>query len=152
MICKCKLTTPKSRDVTRLTFRLPVADDASSVMFQILTCLSIPPVTMHPGMCGLTSRAEVAPSCAERVKRAGAGLDTSVGRVRASKLSTRPFSSDTWRGLGKEGGGMDGTYVESVVFPWIPSKRFDVASYGGADTSCWCAGIKSSDCSIVAAR
>jgi hypothetical protein len=93
------LTTPKSRDVTRLMLRLPVPEDASSVTFQILTSLSVPPVTMHPGMWGLTSRADVAPSCAERVKRAGAGCEMSDGSVRASKLSTRPFSSETCLGV-----------------------------------------------------
>ena len=79
--------------------RLPVPEDASSVTFQILTILSVPPVTMHPGMWGLTSRADVAPSCAERVKRAGAGFEMSDGSVRASKLSTRPFSSETCLGV-----------------------------------------------------
>lgn len=42
-------TTPKSRPVTKLISRLPPAV-SSSLTFQILTCLSIPPVAIHPRM------------------------------------------------------------------------------------------------------
>ena len=65
--------------------------------FQTLTILSVPPVTRHPRMCGFTSRADAAPSCAESVKRAGEGEFKSEGSVLASKFRTRPFSSDTYR-------------------------------------------------------
>ena len=64
-------------------------------MFQTLTALSVPPVAMHPRMCGFTSSAETAPSCAESVNRAGDGELRSDGSVRASKLSTSPFSKET---------------------------------------------------------
>jgi hypothetical protein len=81
--------------VTRLTF---LTLSASASMFQTLTCLSVPPVTMQPRMCGLMSSAETAPSCACSVKRVGHGEDANAvddGNARASKLTTMPFSSDT---------------------------------------------------------
>ena len=90
------LTTPRSREVTRLTWRLPRS--ASSLTFQILTVLSMPPVAMHPRMCGLMSRADAAPSCADSVKREGDGESRSEGSARASKLTTIPFPSETCQG------------------------------------------------------
>jgi hypothetical protein len=51
-------TIPRSLDVTRLTcLCLP-----SSLIFQTFTTLSVPPVTRHPRICGLTSSADTAPS------------------------------------------------------------------------------------------
>lgn len=91
---KKPLTTPKSLDVTKLTFLLPPS--ASSTTFQTLTSLSVPPVTKHPFIWGFTSREDTAPSCADNVNRAGEGVLRSLGRVRASKFSTRPFSRDTY--------------------------------------------------------
>lgn len=88
-------TTPKSLEVTRLTWRLSVS--ASSAMFQTFTTLSEPPVAMQPRIWGLISRHETSPSCADRVKRAGAGVLRFDGSVRASKFNTRPFSSETWK-------------------------------------------------------
>ena len=79
--------------MTRLTWRF--SRSVSSLTFQTLTILSVPPVTMHPRMCGLTSRADAAPSCAESVNRAGDGEFRSEGSVLASKFSTRPFSRET---------------------------------------------------------
>jgi hypothetical protein len=46
-------------------------------------------------MCGLTSKAHAAPSWAAIVKRAGDGWYISEGIVRASKLTTIPFSKET---------------------------------------------------------
>lgn len=86
-------TTPRSLDVTRLTFRLPVS--WSSAMFHTLTTLSVPPVAMTPRTWGFTSSADTAPSWACSIKRAGEGESRFEGSVRASKLSTKPFSSDT---------------------------------------------------------
>ena len=86
-------TTPRSREVTRLTCRLPVS--WSSATFQTLTTLSVPPVAMTPRICGLMSRAETAPSWADTVNRAGEGESRSEGSARASKFTTRPFSRDT---------------------------------------------------------
>jgi hypothetical protein len=40
--------------------------------------------------------AEAAPSCADRVKRAGEGLSRFEGRARASKFRTSPFSRDAY--------------------------------------------------------
>jgi hypothetical protein len=64
-------------------------------MFHILTILSVPAVARHPRMCGLTSKAHAAPSWAAIVKRAGDGWYISEGIVRASKLTTIPFSKET---------------------------------------------------------
>ena len=47
-------------------------------------------------------------------------------------------------------GTMGRAYVESVVLPWVPSERFDVAPYCGADAACGCAGIKRSYGPVVA--
>jgi len=52
-----KHTIPRSLDVTRLTCLCP----PSSLMFQIFTTLSVPPVARHPRICGLTSSADTAP-------------------------------------------------------------------------------------------
>ena len=70
---------------------------SSSLIFHILTCLSVPPVTIHPFTCGLTSMDDTAPSCADRVKRDGDGLSRLLGRVRISKLRTMPFSKETYK-------------------------------------------------------
>lgn len=87
-----KLTTPKSLLATILTPGFPPL----SITFQTFTILSIPPVAIHPRMWGEISSADAAPSCADRVYRAGEGELRSVGRVRASKFRTRPFSNDTY--------------------------------------------------------
>ena len=118
-----KRTTPRSLDVTRLTFRFPPS--SSSTTFQTLTSLSVPPVTMHPLIYGLTSIEETAPSCAERVKRAGDGRSRFEGRVRASKLRTRPFSSETCSYENGNQGEVrshreESTYIKPVPFPRIP--------------------------------
>lgn len=68
---------------------------SSSLMFHNLTSLSVPPVTIHPFKCGLTSMDDTAPSCADRVKREGDGLSRLLGRVRISKFRTMPFSKET---------------------------------------------------------
>ena len=88
-----RLTTSMSLDATMLTDGFPPSPWS---MFQTLTTLSAPPVQIQPRSCELTSNADAAPSCAEIVNRAGDGDLRSVGNVRASKLSTRPFSSDTY--------------------------------------------------------
>ena len=51
-------TIPRSLDIMRLTSLCP----PSSLMFQTFTTLSVPPVTRHPRICGLTSSADTAPS------------------------------------------------------------------------------------------
>jgi hypothetical protein len=79
-------------------FRPATPSVSSSMTFQILTTLSIPPVTMHPRMWGLTSSAEAAPSCADRVYFGCAvemPLEAEEGRVRESYARMRPFSRDT---------------------------------------------------------
>ena len=47
-------------------------------------------------MWGLTSRADAAPSCAASMNLDGEGLVKSEGRALASKLSTIPFSNETY--------------------------------------------------------
>ena len=71
-------------------------------MFHILTSLSVPPVTMHPFICELTSIDDTAPSCAARVKRDGDGWSRLLGRVRTSKFRTIPFSKETCKKKKKE--------------------------------------------------
>lgn len=64
-----ELTRPRSLDVAKLiSLFLPFSPSVSSSMiFQILTNLSIPPVAIHPLIWGLISKAAVAPSCAANV-------------------------------------------------------------------------------------
>lgn len=69
---------------------------SSSVMFQILTSLSIPPVAIQPRICGLISSAAAAPSCADRVYFGWAAAPLAVDSVRESYARIKPFSSDTY--------------------------------------------------------
>lgn len=95
---KCKLTRSRSLDAAMLISLLrPFSPSvSSSVTFQILTNLSIPPVAIHPRICGLMSSAAAAPSCAERVYL-GCAAFPEVDSVRESYARIKPFSSDTYR-------------------------------------------------------
>src|SRR6266542_1555091 len=91
--CNSTLTTPRSLDVTKLIFLLFLS---SSLMFQTLTNLSVPPVTIHPLRCGLTSMEEAAPSWAANVNLGCDGFSRADGNVLTSKFKTMPFSKETY--------------------------------------------------------